>query len=89
MAKLKITRTDGAVSEHQITPSIEFAFENHAKMGFHKAFREKESQSDVYFLAWECLRRSCEGTGETIKPFGSAFLDTLVKVEVLDDDDPK
>ena len=86
MAKLKITRTDGVVSEHQITPSIEYAFENHAKMGFHKAFREKESQSDVYYLAWECLRRSFEGTNETVKPFGPAFLDTLVKVEVLDDD---
>ena len=86
MAKLKITRTDGTVSEHQITPSIEYAFENHAKMGFHKAFREKESQSDVYYLAWECLRRSFEGTSETVKPFGAAFLDTLVKVEVLDDD---
>lgn len=86
MARLKITRTDGVVSEHQITPSIEFAFENHAKMGFHRAFRELERQSDVYFLAWECLRRSFEGTGETVKPFGAAFIDTLVKVEVLDDD---
>lgn len=86
MAKLKITRTDGTVSEHQITPSIEYAFELHAKMGFHRAFRELERQSDVYFLAWECLRRSFEGTGETVKPFGAAFLDTLSKVEVLDDD---
>ena len=86
MARLKITRTDGVVSEHQITPSIEFAFENHAKMGFHRAFRELERQSDVYFLAWECLRRSFEGTGDTVKPFGAAFIDTLVRVEVLDDD---
>jgi hypothetical protein len=82
MAKLKITRTDGSVSEHQITPSVEFAFEVHAKMGFHRAFRELERQSDVYWLAWECIRRS----GETVKPFGAEFLETLVKVEVLDDD---
>jgi hypothetical protein len=82
MAKLKITRADGSVSEHQITPSIEYAFEVHAKKGFHKAFREDEKQSDVYFLAWECLRSS----GENVKMFGPSFLETLKKVEVLDDD---
>jgi hypothetical protein len=26
MAKLKITRADGSVSEHKITPRIEYAF---------------------------------------------------------------
>ena len=82
MAKLKITRSDGTVTEHQITPSIEYAFEVHAKKGFHKAFREDEKQSDVYFLAWECLRSS----GENVKMFGPLFLETLKKVEVLDDD---
>ena len=82
MAKLKITRADGSVSEHQITPSIEYAFELHAKEGFHKAFRLHERQSDVYWLSWECLRRS----GEIVKPFGVEFIDTLSKVEVLDDD---
>ena len=82
MAKLKITRADGSVSEHQITPSIEYAFEVYAKKGFHKAFRDDEKQSDVYWLAWECIRRS----GETVKMFGAEFLDTLSKVEVLDDD---
>ena len=82
MAKLKITRADGSVSEHQITPSIEYTFEVYAKMGFHKAFRDMERQTDVYWLAWECIRRS----GETVKPFGAEFLETLAKVEVLDDD---
>lgn len=81
MAKLKITRADGSVSDHQITPSIEYAFEVYAKKGFHKAFRDDEKQSDVYWLAWECIRRS----GETVKPFGAEFLETLAKVEVLDD----
>ena len=82
MAKLKITRADGSVSEHQVTPSIEYAFEVYAKKGFHKAFRDDEKQSDVYWLAWECIRRS----GETVKLFGAEFLETLAKVEVLDDD---
>lgn len=81
MARLKITRADQSVSEHQITPRIEYAFELYAKKGFHKAFRDDEKQTDVYWLAWECLRAS----GENVKPFGADFLETLTKVEVLDD----
>jgi len=81
MARLKVTRTDGAVAEYQITPRVEYAFELHFKKGFHKAFRDDEKQSDVYWLAWECIRTS----GETVPIFGPAFLDTLAKVEVLDD----
>ena len=82
MARLKITRADGSVSEHQITPKIEWAFELYAKQGFHQAFRLNERQTDVYWLAWECLRSS----GVEVPVFGAAFLDTLSKVDVLDDD---
>ena len=81
MARLKITRAGGEVTEHQITPRIEYAFELYAKKGFHKAFRDDEKQSDVYWLAWECLRTR----GEVVKPFGAEFLETLAKVEVTDD----
>jgi len=81
MARLKVTRTDGAVAEYQITPRVEYAFELYAKAGFHKVFRDLERQTDVYWLAWECIRTS----GETVAMFGPEFLDTLVKVEVLDD----
>lgn len=81
MARLKITRASGEVTEHQITPRIEYAFELYAKKGFHKAFRDDEKQSDLYYLAWECIRTS----GETVKTFGPEFLDTLAKVEVVDD----
>ena len=82
MAKLKITRADGSSAEYPITPLIEYGFEVYAKKGFHKAFRDDEKQSDVYWLAWECIRRS----GETVKPFGEGFIETLAKVEVLDDE---
>jgi hypothetical protein len=82
MAKLRIVRVDGSDTTHQITPEIEVAFEAYAKMGMHKCFREEEKQTSVYWLAWECIRRS----GETVKPFGEPFLETLVRVEVLDDD---
>tara|TARA_R110000822_G_scaffold78925_1_gene189001 strand:+ start:247 stop:504 length:258 start_codon:yes stop_codon:yes gene_type:complete len=82
MARLKITRATGEVSEHQITPRIEYAFELYAKKGFHKAFRDDEKQTDLFWLAWECIRTS----GETVKSFGAEFLDTLSRVEVLDDE---
>jgi hypothetical protein len=81
MARLKITRASGEVTEHQITPRIEYSFELYAKKGFHKAFRDDEKQSDVYWLAWECIRT----LGETVPLFGAEFLDTLKSVEVLDD----
>ena len=82
MAKLKIVRQDGSVLEGEITPAVEYAFEQYAKMGFHKAFRDQELQSHVYWLAWEVIRRS----GETVKPYGMEFIETLKSVEVLDSD---
>ena len=82
MAKLRIHRATGEVSDHPITPAIEMAFELHFKAGIHKTFREQEKQSDIYWLAWECLRRA----GVTVPTFGLEFVETLIKVEVLDDD---
>jgi hypothetical protein len=82
MARLKVTRADGTESTHELTPAIEYAFEQYAKKGFYKAFREDQKQSDIYWLAWECLRRA--GASD-VKPFGDAFLETLKAVEVLDD----
>jgi hypothetical protein len=82
MAKLKIVRQDGSVLEGEITPAVEYAFEQYAKMGFHKAFRDQELQSHVYWLSWEVTRRS----GEIVKPFGMEFIETLKSVEVLDSD---
>jgi hypothetical protein len=82
MAKLKITRNTGEVQEYEITPAIEYAFEQHYKMGIHKAFRELEQQSQVYWLCWEAIRRS----GEAVPVFGEKFLETLKAVEVLDSD---
>ena len=84
MAKLKIVRQDGSVLEGEITPAVEYAFEQYAKMGFHKSFRDQELQSHVYWLAWEAERRS----GVTVPPFGEKYLETLSKVEVLDADSP-
>lgn len=84
MIALKITKASGEETKHEITPAIEYAFEQFFKSGFHKRFRDEEKQSDVYWLAWECLRRS----GETVAPFGEKFLETLTKVEIVDADLP-
>ena len=56
MAKLKVTRADNSVTEYEITPLIEYAFEQYAKKGFHKALLEDQKQSDIYWLCWESIR---------------------------------
>ena len=85
MASLRVTRADGTVSQHEITPAIEYAFEQYAKKGFYKAFQEDQKQSDIYWLAWECLRRA---DAPDVKPFGDKLLETLKAVEVLGDEYP-
>jgi hypothetical protein len=85
MPSLKITLTDGTTTEHRITPAIEYSFEVTHNLGFHLAFSTRQLQSDLYWLAWECIRRS----GTTVKPFGSEFVETLESVEVVEDNFPK
>ena len=82
MAQLKITRANGEVSEHKITPGVEYAFELKRGMGISKALREDEKQSDIYWLAWECLRRA----NITVPLYGVEFIDSLETVEVLDEE---
>ena len=82
MARLKITRDTGVVEEYDITPAIEVEFEAYAKMGINKCFAELSRQTDVYYLCWIAIKRS----GQTIDIFGEKFLNTLKKVEVLEDD---
>lgn len=82
MAKLKVTRADNSIQEFEITPLIEYSFEQYAKKGFHKALIEDSMQSHVYWLCWESIRRS----GETVPPFGEKFLETIKGVEVLESD---
>lgn len=84
MAKLRVTRVDGTVGDYSITPLVQYGFEIWAKKGFHKSFIEDQSQTSIFWLAWECIRRS----GETVPMFGEEFIKTLANVEVLDDDSP-
>lgn len=85
MAKLKIVLVDGAEHEIQITPRLEWAFENYAKKGFYKAITEDQMNTHLYWLAYEGLRTS--GLDISLPgSFGDKFLDMLKKVDVLDDD---
>jgi hypothetical protein len=82
MAKLKITKVNGEVREYEITPVIEYAFENHTGKGFHRQLIEDAKQSDIYWLCWEAMKRG----GEVVVPFGEKFVETLREVQVLDSD---
>ena len=81
MAKLKITRANGEVSEHKITPGVEYAFELKYGAGISKVLRDHERQTEIFFLAHECLRRA----NVTVPTFGLEFIETLDTVEVLED----
>jgi hypothetical protein len=82
MAQLKITFIDGKELVGEISPLLEYQFEQHYKTGFHKAFREQEMQSMVYFLAHEITKRS----GEVVDARLETFIGTLKSVEVQDSD---
>ena len=82
MAKLKITRANGEITEHKITPGIEYSFELKWGAGISKILREHEQQTHIFWLAWECLRKS----GAQVPLFGVEFIDSLETVEVLDEE---
>ena len=82
MAQLKVTFVDGKVVQGEVTPLIEYLFEQHYKMGFHKVFREEEMQTQIYFLAHEVTKR----LGEPVDARLETFISTLKSVEVLDSD---
>ena len=82
MAKLKITRANGEVSEHKITPGIEYNFEQKYGSGISKVLREHERQTEIFWLAYECLRRA----GAQVSLSFDEFIDSLDTVEVLDEE---
>ena len=70
MARIIVTRADGTKSTHSLSPSVEYAFEQQFRKGFHKAIREDEKQEHIYWLAWECLRRA---DAPDVKPLAQRF----------------
>ena len=82
MAQLKVTFADGKVVQGEVTPLIEYLFEQHYKVGFHKAFREEEMQTQLDFLS----HAVCKRLGEPVDARLETFIGTLKSVEVLDSD---
>ncbi len=81
MARLKIVRATGETIV-SITPVVEVAFEKYAGgNGLYKQLREHELNTDLYYLAHNALMRT-----EVIPPFGDDFLNTLISVEVIEDE---
>ena len=83
MSRLKIVRTSGEVIL-PITPVVEYAFEKYCGNGIYKQMEQFGKESDIYWLAHNALMRT-----EVIDPFGEAFLETLISVDVLPDESPK
>ena len=84
MASLKITRATGEVTEHEITPVMEVAFESYFQGGLLDLYRTNEKQTYKYWLAhyaWKADRLE-----PAAPPFGDEFLKLLKKVEIVQED---
>lgn len=80
--RIKVVRADNSESIFEITPAVEYAFELTHKKSWEKAFLEENMRSHVYWVIWECVRRS----GETVKPFGMDFVETIKSWDFIFDD---
>ena len=67
--QLKVDLLDGTSNVYEITPLIEYNAEQHFKEGIGPTL-EKRRNTDIYWLAWECMRVS----GATVPPFGPEFV---------------
>ena len=79
--KLKITKANGEVSEHKITPLVQYAFEKEYRKSFYSAVVEEGNRTYFFWLAWKCL-----SLVEDVKIFGENFIKELDDVEVVTDD---
>lgn len=80
--RLKITTKDNKTEILDITPAVECAFEAEKDgQGFYKVLRDQERQSDLYWIAHQCMKRK----GLTQLEFGDTFLETLKEVDIVGD----
>ncbi len=79
--RLKISTKEGKTETLEVTPAIECAAEAEWKAGFYARLREQEKQSDLYWVAHQCMKRK----GLTQLEFGDAFLETLKEVDIVAD----
>lgn len=82
-ARAKITKTDGTVDSHPITPKVIVSFERHFKMGLQAAFIDNQHMEHTFWLGWEAERAA----GKVVKPF-DGWLDDIASVELIDESGP-
>lgn len=84
---LRVTTTNG-ISDYQVGPKIQVAFEREFKVGLPKAFAADQKMEHLYWLAWKCAEVEAKSGGPAVKPF-DGWLDTVESVEVVGvDQDP-
>lgn len=71
---------EGVTTVHVVTPLIEYNFEQKFTDGLGPTL-SKGRNSDVYWLAWECLRQS----GVDVQTFGPDFLSKLASAEFVEE----
>ena len=79
--RLEITTKDEKKTILEVTPAVECAFEVEFKGGFYKLLRDNARQSDLYWIAHQCMKRK----GLTQLENGDAFLETLKEVDIVTD----
>jgi len=79
--RLEIKLQEGKTQILDITPAVEVAYEAEFKGGFYKLLRDNERQSDLYWIAHQCMKRK----GLTQLEYGDAFLETLKEVDIVTD----
>jgi hypothetical protein len=80
---MRLTVTyDGNTAEYAVSPLNEYNFEQQFKDGIGPVL-SKGRNSDVYWLAWECLRSS----GVAVPPFGPDFLNKLASADFVGEPD--
>lgn len=82
-ARAKVTKNDGTVASHPITPKVIVSFERHFKMGLQAAFVDNQHMEHTFWLGWESERAA----GHVVKPFDS-WLDDVASVELIDESVP-
>lgn len=82
-ARAKITKTDGSVASHPVTPKVIVEFERHFKVGLQAAFLNEQHMEHTFWLGWKAEHLA----GVVVKPFDS-WLDDVAAVELVDESAP-
>lgn len=78
--ELSVELVDGTSTKYEITPLIEYNAEQHFQGGLGPQLA-KGRNSDVYWIAWECMRSA----GITVPPFGPDFMKLLKSVKEVEE----